>query len=93
MKHTWPGNIRELQHTIEKAVIMTSDNFIKPEDLMFQTVEESIEIATELFNLFIHEKMLIEKALKKFEWNMSKTAKELGINRSTLYDKIKKYEL
>ncbi len=93
MKYAWPGNIRELQHTIEKAVIMTSDGFIKPEDLMFQTMEKGAENPTELFNLFVHEKMLIEKALKKFNWNMSQTAKELGINRSTLYDKIKKYEL
>ena len=93
MKHPWPGNIRELQHTIEKAVIMTSDGFIKPEDLMFQTLEKSMESPAELFNLFAHEKMLIEKALRKFNWNMSQTAKELGINRSTLYDKIKKYEL
>ena len=92
-KYDWPGNIRELQHTIEKAVIMTADNFIKPDDLMFQAVDKTGETSSELFNLFNHEKMLIEKALKKFEWNMSKTAKELGINRSTLYDKIKKYEL
>ncbi len=92
-KHEWPGNIRELQHTIEKGVIMTSDNFLKPEDLMFQTVEEPENKDTELFNLAVHEKILIEKALQKFEWNMSKTANELGINRSTLYDKIKKYEL
>lgn len=92
-KHEWPGNIRELQHTIEKAVIMTSDNFVKPEDLMFQTIGNSGVTKTELFNLAVHEKKLIEKALNKFEWNMSKTANELGINRSTLYDKIKKYEL
>lgn len=92
-KHEWPGNIRELQHTIEKAVIMSSDNFVKAEDLMFQTVENSEETDAELFNLAINEKKLIEKALIKFEWNMSKTANELGINRSTLYDKIKKYEL
>lgn len=93
VKHEWPGNIRELQHTVEKAVIMTSDNFVKPEDLMFQTVENPENIDPELFNLAVHEKILIEKALHKFEWNMSKTANELGINRSTLYDKIKKYEL
>ena len=92
-KHEWPGNIRELQHTIEKAVIMTSDNFIKPGDLMFQTVDNPTETESEIFNLAIHEKTLIVKALDKFGWNMSKTANELGINRSTLYDKIKKYEL
>ncbi|MCK5704188.1 MAG: sigma-54-dependent Fis family transcriptional regulator, partial [Cyclobacteriaceae bacterium] len=93
MKHMWPGNIRELQHTIEKAVIMTSDDFIKPGDLMFQHIEKPKKSpATESYNIENHEKVLIEKALNKFEWNMSRTAHELGINRSTLYDKIKKYE-
>ena len=72
---------------------MTSDNFIKPGDLMFQTVDNPEETDSELFNLAVHEKILIVKALDKFGWNMSKTASELGINRSTLYDKIRKYEL
>jgi transcriptional regulator with PAS, ATPase and Fis domain len=92
-KHDWPGNIRELQHTLEKAVIMTSDQFIKPDDLLFQTSEKPEDNAGDTFNLALNEKMLIERALKKFSWNMSKTANELGINRSTLYEKIRKYEL
>jgi DNA-binding NtrC family response regulator len=92
-RHGWPGNIRELQHTLEKAVIMTSDNFIKPEDLFFQTSDEPETDAAATFNLAANERALIERALKKFSWNMSKTAAELGINRSTLYEKIKKYEL
>ena len=71
-KHEWPGNVRELQHIIEKAVIMTSDNFIKPGDLMFQTVDNPEETDSELFNLAVHEKILIVKALDKFGWNMSK---------------------
>jgi two-component system response regulator HydG len=93
MKYNWPGNIRELQHTMEKALIMTSDDFIKAEDLFFQMSDETPKETSETFNLAEHEKALILKALKKFNWNMSKTAKELGINRSTLYEKLKKYEL
>lgn len=93
IKHDWPGNIRELGHTIEKAVIMTNDHFIKKEDLMFQFVEKSSGSAMDSYNLIQHERMLIEKALKKFGGNMSKTARELGINRSTLYEKIRKHEL
>lgn len=93
LKYEWPGNIRQLQHTIEKAVIMTADQRIKPEDLMFQNTDQPSENASDTFNLLTNEKMLIEKALKKFAGNMSKTARELGINRSTLYDKIKKHEL
>jgi len=92
-KHPWPGNIRELQHTIEKAMIMTSDNFIKPEDLMVEKSEIYEEEGADSFNLLANEKILIEKALNRCGWNMSKTARELGINRSTLYEKIKKHEL
>ena len=93
MKYEWPGNIRELQHTIEKAAIMTQDQWIKSDDLMFQNIEHPSEESSNTFNLLTHEKLLIEKALKKFGGNMSKTARELGINRSTLYEKIKKHEL
>jgi len=92
-KYDWPGNIRELLHTLEKAVIMASDNVIRPEDLFFQTVDKEEGESAETYNLAENEKALIEKALEKFSWNMSKTSKELGINRSTLYDKIKKYGL
>lgn len=92
-EHTWPGNIRELEHAIEKAVIMASGDFITPEDMIFERPEAAGENSKESYNLFENEKILIEKALKKFGGNLSKTARELGINRSTLYDKIKKYEL
>ena len=60
---------------------------------MFELVEKSIDSAVDSFNLMQHEKMLIDKALKKFGGNMSRTARELGINRSTLYEKIRKHEL
>jgi DNA-binding NtrC family response regulator len=92
-KHPWPGNIRELEHTIEKAVIMATGEVITPDDLMFERPEATGEILKESYNLLENEKILIEKALKSFGGNLSKTARELGINRSTLYDKMKKYEL
>ena len=60
---------------------------------MFHNADHSNEGSSDSFNLLTNEKLLIEKALKKFDGNMSKTARELGINRSTLYDKIKKHEL
>lgn len=93
IKHDWPGNIRELEHAIEKAVIMNTDNYIQPDDLRFQFAGKSESSIVDSFNLLQHEKILIEKALKKFGGNMSRTARELGINRSTLYEKIKKHEL
>ena len=93
MKHNWPGNIRELEHVIEKAVIMSSGARITSDDLLFQTGQSSEETHEASFNLIENEKKLIAGALKKHKGNMSQTAKELGINRSTLYDKIKKHEL
>jgi DNA-binding NtrC family response regulator len=89
----WHGNIRELEHAIEKAVILTSDKKISADIFSFEQITTVKRSEIENFNLADHEKQLIRKALDQFNWNMSKTAKELGINRSTLYDKIKKYEL
>lgn len=91
-KHRWPGNIRELQHVIEKAVILTDSNVIEPENLLLQS-RKILPDKPVLFNLSENEKELIKSALEKFRGNITLTAKELGINRSTLYEKIKKYEL
>lgn len=92
LNHNWPGNIRELQHVIEKAVILTEGSTIKSSDLFINT--SSIKQPDENhFNLIDHEKILIEKAIENCKGNMSKAAKKLGINRSTLYEKIKKYDL
>jgi DNA-binding NtrC family response regulator len=93
IKYNWPGNVRELQHLIEKAVILSDGTQLKiSDDMLTSTVKVKIE-KSKSFNLEENEKEVIEHALKAFNGNMSKTAKELGINRSTLYEKIKKYEL
>nr|WP_319401114.1 sigma-54 dependent transcriptional regulator [uncultured Carboxylicivirga sp.] len=89
---SWPGNIRELQHIIEKAVILADDTTIDKDDL-FLSVNNNKALDENHFNLIDHEKLLIEKAIRNCKGNMSKAAKKLGINRSTLYDKIKKYDL
>ncbi len=91
-KHRWPGNVRELQHVIEKAVILTDSKKIEPENLLLQS-RKILHDKPVLFNLSENEKELIRLALEKFRGNISLTAKELGINRSTLYEKIQKYEL
>lgn len=92
-KYNWPGNIRELQHIIEKSVIMSSGKQLQSSDFQFSSGNDLLQDSDDTFNLENNEKGIIEKALKTFNWNMSRTAKELGINRSTLYDKLKKYEL
>lgn len=91
-KHNWPGNVRELKHVIEKAVILTDSNFIGPDNLLSQASTNHASKPM-VYNLSENEKELIRSAMEKFQGNISLTAKELGINRSTLYDKIKKYEL
>ena len=90
--YPWPGNIRELRHTIEKAVILSEGKALVPEDFLFSVAEEA-NAEPETLNLDEIEKNTIIKALKKYGGNLSKTAGELGITRKTLYSKIEKYGL
>jgi DNA-binding NtrC family response regulator len=92
-KHTWFGNIRELQHSIEKAVIMTEKEQIVASDFSFSSKSRTNHLEPETYNLAQNEKQVILKAIQKCNGNMSLSAKELGINRSTLYEKMKKYDL
>lgn len=91
-KHSWPGNIRELQHTIEKAVILADKFQLGEDDFSFGM--KTCQIAdNNNFNLADNEKQLITRAIEKHRGNLSHTAKSLGINRSTLYEKIRRYGL
>jgi DNA-binding NtrC family response regulator len=93
-QYKWPGNVRELQHMIENSVIMTENNIIKPENLQFTSTIESGNPASQAsLNLSNVEKLTIKEALFKNKGNINRTAKELGITRKTLYNKIEKYEL
>ncbi len=94
-KHHWPGNIRELQHAVERAVIMSESNILQPNDFFLSTQEkqESDNLLTPDTNLEATEKMLIRKVIDKHGGNISKAAKELGITRASLYRRIEKYEL
>jgi len=87
----WPGNIRELQHTIEKAVILTDSDKLGPGDF-FHGADESGFIS-QPDTLEDMEKKMIIAALKKNSQNQSAAAEQLGITRQTLYNKIKKYGL
>ncbi len=92
-KHSWFGNVRELQHTIEKAVIMTDGDQMVASNFSFSSKNQAKNADIVSYNLAQNEKQIILKAIRKFNGNMSLTAKELGINRSTLYDKMKRYDL
>ncbi len=90
--YNWPGNIRELQHQVEKAIIMTDRKRITADDFDLGSPADS-RMRSETLNLEEHERLLIIKAIDKFNGNLTRAAGELGINRSTLYEKIKKYEI
>ncbi len=93
--HAWPGNIRELQHAVERAVIMSESNILEPDDFFLSKIEERREdaIKTTSMNLEETEKMLIRKVIDKHGGNISKAAKELGLTRASLYRRIEKYGL
>ena len=95
--HHWPGNVREIQHTIERGVIMASDHQITPADfnlssLGIQKGTNSLD-AFDGLNLMEIEKMLVQKAIDKYEGNISKAAKELGLTRAALYRRLEKFNL
>jgi DNA-binding NtrC family response regulator len=89
MDFDYPGNIRELENMIERAIVIGNGKKITSKDLPFdrKTIEPKFESLDEL------EKMHISKILRKYKWNISRSAKALKIDRVTLYNKIKKYDL
>ena len=91
MEHSWPGNIRELEHTIEKGVILSDGAAIHPEHFFPGEGKHKSDKLPDTLNLESHEKYVINLALKKYRGNVSVASAKLGINRSTLYQKIKKY--
>ena len=92
MGYEWYGNIRELRHTVEKAVIMTDGGKIAAADLLLRKSVAKVpkESATTLEEI---EASAIRRAINELDGNMSAVASRLGITRQTLYNKIKKYGL
>lgn len=90
LKYSWPGNIRELQHTVEKAVILSENNILKPEDFFMRPVSSVQNHATET-TLEEMEKRMINRAIEKNNGNLSAAAEQLGITRQTLYNKMKRF--
>ncbi|MDY6988097.1 MAG: sigma-54 dependent transcriptional regulator [Thermodesulfobacteriota bacterium] len=91
MTYDWPGNVRELENVIERAVVIGKKHKITPTDLPFQDVGLARKPA--VGSLREVEKCHISEMLAACEWNIARTAGLLGINRTTLYKKIKKYGL
>lgn len=89
MNYSWPGNIRELDHCIERSVILSNDKNMK---LLMPNDEESEKTVVNL-NLEEMEEILIKKALKKHRGNISLAAEDLGLSRAALYRRMEKFEL
>ncbi|MEQ9424202.1 MAG: sigma-54 dependent transcriptional regulator [Cyclobacteriaceae bacterium] len=92
-KYHWPGNIRELQHAIERAIIMSDAHTLEPDDFFFlsQRPDGDQEALADSFNLDEVERSVIQKAINKHGGNISKAAKELGLTRASLYRRLEKH--
>jgi len=89
----WPGNIRELRHALERAVIMSDKQVLQPEDFLFQVPRSADALNLETFELDEIEKNIIRKVLAMCGENISHAAKKLGITRSALYRRMEKHGL
>ena len=94
-KYHWPGNVRELQHAVERAVILCKGHVLETEDFFFNMhpEREQENISFEDLNIEDMEKILVRKALKKHNGNITQAANELGLTRSSLYRRMEKYDL
>ncbi|MFL5741298.1 MAG: sigma-54-dependent transcriptional regulator [Flavisolibacter sp.] len=95
LSYHYPGNVRELQYTIERAVIMAEDTLLSARDIIFSPIESAPAHHEEVLqtNLSTVEKNTILRVIEKHNGNISKAAKELGITRTALYRRLSKYDI
>ncbi len=102
--YNWPGNVRELKNLIERLVIMTPGKTIRLSDLPLSINQNNLHNEQQQFNAIempasyreakeLFEKQFLEKKLSENNWNVSKTAEEIGLERSNLHRKIKQYKI
>lgn len=92
-EHRWPGNIRELSHAVERAVILSDSTTLKPEDFLLKAHDLQSSNQFDTYSLSEIEKQILMKVLGLSQGNLSKASKMLEISRTTLYSKIQKYGL
>lgn len=99
LDYHYPGNVRELQYSIERAVIMTEGEILGADDLIFSPIEQvpppvpGNQAGTDKHNLVELERVTIANVVEKHGGNISKAAKELGITRTALYRRLSKYDI
>jgi DNA-binding NtrC family response regulator len=95
LQYHYPGNVRELQYTIERAIIMSDGEVLHPQDLIFSPIESATTTIVESddFNLSSIEKNTILRVIEKHNGNITKAARELGLTRTALYRRLSKYDI
>jgi DNA-binding NtrC family response regulator len=91
-QYEWPGNIRELQHAIERAVILSQGKVLMPKDVFVKSPTREQDLDTG-YNLEEMERNIITQAMKKCNGNITEAARELGLSRAALYRRLEKYNL
>jgi two-component system response regulator HydG len=94
LDYSWPGNVRELENSIEHAVVLAKAKYIETSDLPAALLHAKTgEAAGSNRSIVEHERKLLLEVLAECDWNKKAAAHQLGISRSTLYDKLKKYQI
>ncbi|QMU31379.1 sigma-54-dependent transcriptional regulator [Adhaeribacter radiodurans] len=99
-QHSWPGNIRELQHAVERAIILADGPELRPQDFAFSAMEHPVHAGTHPemaeegpLQLSEVERTTIMRVIERNKGNISKAAKELGITRTALYRRLEKHDI
>jgi two-component system response regulator HydG len=90
MRHDWPGNVRELENAVERALVVGRGSEIRPGDFSFQFQADEPRSGKTLDDV---ERAHIERILRETQHNLSRAARILDIDRTTLYNKLRRYGL
>jgi two-component system response regulator HydG len=93
LNHHWPGNVRELENSVEHAIVLCKEDRIEPADLPEIILEAGAAEPAVPKTIFQNEMQLLKEVLEECNWNKTAAAGKLGISRSTLYEKLKRYRL